>query len=111
MLSCGERLKKGRGVISEMTDSTMTVTIDGNIDSYDITEASFTNGAVQLGDSIVMTYKGKKAHSIRLIEPKGRIVIFDSQNDSNIELLTRPQTETEKKNMKEAEKVFKDHGW
>lgn len=111
MLSCGENLKKGRGVISEMTDSTMTVTIDGNKDIYDITETSFTNGAVQFGDSIVMTYKGKKAQTVRLIEPRGRIVIFDSENDSNIELLTRPQTEIEKKNMKEAEKVFKEHGW
>jgi len=103
-------IKMERGVISEMTDSTMMADIDGSALSLDITKALYPNGAVQQGDSVIINYRGETALSLMLIPQQGRIVIVGPEPDESKELLTRPAENVDKKEQEKTREVFRKYG-
>ena len=111
MSACSsDDIKMERGVISEMTDSTMMADIDGSALSLDITKALYPNGAVQQGDSVIINYRGETALSLTLIPQQGRIVIVGPEPDESKELLTRPAENVDKKEQEKTREVFRKYG-
>ena len=85
MVSCRRVVRADvRALVDEINDTAMVVRIDGDSKvMFDIREATFTNGAVMYGDSVVVKYIGDLsmkrafAESVRLIERPGNIIIVD----------------------------------
>ena len=80
-VSCSKIVKdKVTGLVDEINDSVLVARIDGSKVNFDIREATFTNGAVMYGDSVIIHYIGdlsKKralAETVYLIERTGVIV-------------------------------------
>ena len=97
-VSCSKIVKdKVTGLVDEINDSVLVARIDGSKVNFDIRDASFTNGAVMYGDSVIIHYVGdlsKKralAEAVYLIARTGVIVeIKENEIDSTAELQTRP---------------------
>ena len=99
-----------RGLVDEMTDSTMIVRIDGSKVKFDLSEASFTNGAVMYGDSVMIDYYGSLdskraiALTVQLIIRQG-VTVPVGVVDTNKELITR---EADPEDMKATEEAIED---
>ena len=83
------------GLVDEITDSVMIVKIDGSKVKFDITDCTFTNGAVMYGDSVIIGYVGDLsasycvAETCYLLAKKGNIVVVGEEPDTTKELMTR----------------------
>ena len=81
------------GVVDEITDSVMIVKIDGSKVKFDITECTFTNGAVMYGDSVIVGYVGDLSASYSVAETCYLIVkpspIVEEGVDTTKALITR----------------------
>ena len=98
-ISCKNKISHDRtsGIVDEINDSVMIARIGADKVKFDITTASFTNGAVMYGDSVIIHYVGdlsKKralAKSIYLIVRPGTVVeLKEGEIDSTKTLETRP---------------------
>lgn len=106
-VSC-HKVEKGQtsGLIDEVNDSVMVLKIDGTKINFDIRDASFTNGVVMYGDSVIVYYIGdlsKKralAESVYLINRLSPVVeIKEGEIDSTAELKTRQATPNQVKSI------------
>jgi len=99
-----------RGLVEEITDSVMIVKIDGSKVKFDITECTFTNGAVMYGDSVIISYVGNLsasysvAETCYLIVKPSNVVEVTGERDTTKELLTRP---VEKKEVEEIDNLVR----
>ena len=98
------------GQIEEITDSMMIVKIDGSKVKFDITDCTFTNGAVMYGDSVIVGYVGDLsasycvAETCYLLAKKGNIVVVGEEPDTTKELMTR---EADEKAVKEIDNLVR----
>ena len=98
------------GLVDEITDSVMIVKIDGSKVKFDITECTFTNGAVMYGDSVIIGYVGdlsasySVAETCYLIVKPSKVVVVTEEPDTTKELLTRP---VEKKEVEEVNNLVR----
>ena len=100
-VSCRHKMEHGetRGLVDEINDSSMVVKIDGSKVKFDITVATFTNGVVMYGDSVIVYYIGDLsmkralAENIYLLERKSNVIEIPKtpvKRDTIVELLTKP---------------------
>ena len=98
------------GQVDEITDSVMIVKIDGSKVKFDITDCTFTNGAVMYGDSVIVGYVGDLsasycvAETCYLLAKKGNIVVVGEEPDTTKELMTR---EADEKAVKEIDNLVR----
>lgn len=98
-----------KGVVKDMVDSTHTLIadIDGSEGVFFMGDATYINGAVMLGDTVVINYSGSlsdaKALTVRLIPREGNVIDFNTI-PSEEPLMTKPASKEEVENMKK----FKD---
>jgi hypothetical protein len=99
--SCRHKMERGdtTGMVDEINDSAMIVKIDGSKVKFDITVATFTNGSVMYGDSVIVHYIGDLsmkralAETVHLLERKSNIVVIDPSKPVDTvktKLITRP---------------------
>ena len=93
------------GLVDEKTDSVMVVKIDGSKVVFDITDCSFTNGAVMYGDSVIISYVGDLSEKRALAETCYLIVkpsptVEVGVVDSTAELKTRTADPEQKKEVR-----------
>lgn len=100
--SCGKKeMTTVKATITEMTDTTITAKVENDSMLFSTKKATYTNGAVMSGDSVVIYYVkgfGKKhatAAVVELIPPKGTIV--EVGTDTTKELKAVPMTDEEVK--------------
>ena len=91
---------EGRYLVDQVTDSILLTHNGNDVLRFDILQASYTNGLIQNGDSVAITYEGTpddtgkaKALTIALI-PKPSSVV-EMGVDTSRELITREATEEE----------------
>lgn len=100
-VSCRHKMEHGetRGLVDEINDSSMVVKIDGSKVKFDITVATFTNGVVMYGDSVIVYYIGDLsmkralAENIYLLERKSNVIEIPKtpvKRDTIVELRTKP---------------------
>ena len=83
------------GLVDEITDSVMIVKIDDSKVKFDITECTFTNGAVMYGDSVIVGYVGDLsasycvAETCYLLNRVSSVVEVSEERDTTKELITR----------------------
>lgn len=87
------------GLVKELTDSVLVVEIDGSEKTLDVIGAQFTNGAVMAGDSVALKCVNNKVERIHLMPQVSQEISADELKDN--ELLTRPATDKEVKDMEE----------
>lgn len=101
-VSCHKAVRaEATGQVDEITDSMMIVKIDGSKVKFDITDCTFTNGAVQYGDSVIIGYVGdlsasySVAETCYLIVRPSKIVEASTERDTTLELKTRAAEKSE----------------
>ena len=107
--SCSDSPKQCKGVVRQLTDSTMSFVASDDVSVLIITDADYPNGKIMSVDSAIITYKGRlssgkaKAEIIYLIPPKGNVIdlkqLQEQQKDSALK--TRPADPETRRKFKE----------
>lgn len=97
LAACSEEVRNSRTVVNDATDSTITITYEGESLTLNTKETVITNGAVMQGDSVIVEFVGKgkdaKALSITFLPQQGKIIdLNELKNDTTSNLITIPIT-------------------
>lgn len=76
--SCGKKVKQATGLVKEFTPNYMILSVDGDdelkLDIYPDLKVKYTNGAVMVNDSVIVTYvssfRENQAAAVHLIPRK-----------------------------------------
>ena len=107
-VSCRKVVRaEATGLVDEISDSMMVVKIDGSKVVFDITECTFTNGAVMYGDSVIINYIGDLGEKRALAETCYLLVkpspIVEEGLDTTKVLMTR---EADPEDVEEIDKMI-----
>ena len=105
-VSCRHKVVRDecRALVDEINDSVLVGKIDGKKVKFDISEATFTHGAVMYGDSVIIHYIGDLsmkrafAENVFLLDRPRQIIEIPrdpEKRDTTAKLLTKP-TDPEK---------------
>lgn len=115
LFNCGNGKKQIKGVVKDISDSSLTLISDGDASVFVLVNVDFPNGNVMSGDSAIITYKGQltsgeaQADIVYLIPPKGNVInlqqLQKEQEDSAIK--TRPADPEKRKKFEQFLKMSK----
>ena len=113
---CGgrPRLKSCVSVVASVGDTTLVVSGDGGDVTFDTRDARYSNGLVQAGDSVDVSYiEGKaspRALLIRLIPARGNVICVDSVAGGELKTKGEPVSDEEREAMERFVRESKKHG-